>query len=124
MGVTGLRSAAEIVVEGRVQGVGFRYSVQSLARRYQCLLEATRDVPAVLNRPQPLRNERGRPGDKLNRRADRQLGDRAAFPFRKPGDDCEPRLVAQRREDRCISPPRRSSPTRFARHGKRDARCS
>ena len=32
MGVTGLRSAAEIVVEGRVQGVGYRYFVQELAQ--------------------------------------------------------------------------------------------
>ena len=31
MGLTGLRSAAEIVVEGRVQGVGYRYFVQRKA---------------------------------------------------------------------------------------------
>ena len=35
MGVTGLRSAAEIVVEGRVQGVGFRYTAQDIARNFK-----------------------------------------------------------------------------------------
>ena len=50
-----------------------RHPHQRLARGEQPPLERAGQLAAVLNRPQPLRTERARPGDKLQRGADGQL---------------------------------------------------
>jgi hypothetical protein len=54
-----------------------RHTHQPLAHSEQLALERASQLPAVLNRPEPLRRQRRRPGDKLTCRADRQLCDRA-----------------------------------------------
>ena len=54
-----------------------RHPHQRLTDSKQPPLQGTRQLPAILNRPQPLRIERGRPGDKFGRGADGQLRDSA-----------------------------------------------
>jgi hypothetical protein len=55
-----------------------RHPHQRLACGKQPPLERTGQLPAVLNRPQPLWIERARPGDQLSRRGHSPLAKRAS----------------------------------------------
>jgi hypothetical protein len=52
-----------------------RHPHQRLSGGKQPPLQPARQLPAILDRPQPFRSERARPGDQLSRRADGQLRD-------------------------------------------------